>query len=217
MISLLAALAAGFAVLLAWPFQEVVGARWGRTPAVAAGLAALVLAWVALPPVAAAPLVVLAPAAFAGRHLWRRRQEARAADAHAARTVEVCDLLAAELGAGRAAEAALEEAAASWSAMRSVADASRLGGDVPAGFRALARLPGAHGLRLLAAAWAVSHRTGSGLAGATRRVSDAVRSEQATRRVVAGELASARATARGGLPAWRVGSPSGSPGSGGSS
>ena len=115
---------------------------------------------------------------------------------------EVCDLLAAELAAGRPTEAALEEAARAWPEIRPVADACRLGGDVPAAFREVARRPGAAGLRLLGAAWDVSHRTGGGLAGATRRVADAVRREQATRRVVAGELASARATARlmAGLP-----------------
>jgi len=48
----------------------------------------------------------------------------------------------------------------------------------------------------------VSQRTGGGLGAATRRAAEAVRREQATRRVVAGELASARATARlmAGLP-----------------
>lgn len=196
MTSLMAALAVALAVLLSWPAPEVVGDRDPRAPAAVVGLGAVVTVWAALPPVAAAPLVVLAPATVAARLLWRRRQEARASEGRAARTVEVCDLLAAELGAGRAGEAALDEAAASWPEMRPVADACRLGGDVPAALRTLARLPGAHGLRLLAAAWAVSHRTGSGLAAATRRVADAVRSEQATRRVVAGELASARATAR---------------------
>ena len=86
--------------------------------------------------------------------------------------------------------------------IRPVAEACRLGGDVPAAFREASHTPGAGGLRLLAAAWAVSHRTGGGLGAATRRVADAVRREQATRRVVAGELASARATARlvAGLP-----------------
>jgi tight adherence protein B len=202
MTALLAALAVALAVLLVWPAPEVPGTRDPRAPAGVLALTSLVVAWLVLPPVAAAPLVVLAPAAFAGRLLWGRRQESRAAEVRAARTVEVCDLLAAELAAGRAGEAALDEAAASWPALRPVADACRLGGDVPAAFRTLARSPGAHGLRLLAAAWAVSHRTGSGLAGATRRVADAGRNEQATRRVVAGELASARATARlmAGLP-----------------
>jgi tight adherence protein B len=77
-----------------------------------------------------------------------------------------------------------------------VAEVARLGGDVPAALREVARTPGAGGLRLLAAAWSVSRRTGGSLGAATQRVAEAVRREQATRRVVAGELASARATAR---------------------
>jgi tight adherence protein B len=96
----------------------------------------------------------------------------------------------------------LAEAANTWAALRPVADACRLGGDVPGAFHDAASTPGAGGLRLVAAAWTVSQRTGSGLAPATRRVAEAIRREQATRRVVAGELASARATARlvAGLP-----------------
>jgi len=197
-----AALAVALAVLLAEPTFEIPGGRPRRAPYVVGGLCALVVVWVAFPSAAAAPLLVVGPAAFAARQLWGRREEAKVAEARAVRTVEVCDLLAAELAAGRAREAALDEGASSWPELRPVADACRLGGDVPAALRRLAGQPGAQGLRLLAAAWAVSHRTGSGLAGATRRVADAVRREQATRRVVAGELASARATARlmAGLP-----------------
>jgi tight adherence protein B len=199
MSALLAALAVALAVLLAWPEPEVTAVPdRPRLPGVVglAAAVAVVSAWVALPPVAGAPLLVLAPACLVARLLWQRRREATEAEVRAARTVEVCDLLAAELAAGRTGEAALDEAASSWPALRPVADACRLGGDVPGALRTVAGSPGAHGLRLLAAAWAVSHRTGSGLAGSTRRVADAVRREQATSRVVAGELASARATAR---------------------
>lgn len=150
----------------------------------------------------AAPLLVLAAGALAGRSLWRRRAEATAAEETSRRMLEACDVVAAELAAGRTAEAALEEAAVAWPAMRPVADACRLGGDVPDALRLLARTPGADGLRLLAGSWVVSHRTGAGLAASTRRVAEAVRRDQATRRVVRGELASARATARlvAGLP-----------------
>jgi tight adherence protein B len=150
----------------------------------------------ALPGSFAAPLVVLLGAAVGGRALWRRRAETAAAEATARRMLEACDLVAAELGAGRTGEAALAEAAETWPALRPVADVSRLGGDVPEALRSLALTPGADGLRLLAGAWVVSHRTGAGLAVSTRRVADAVRLDQATRRVVRGELASARATAR---------------------
>jgi tight adherence protein B len=160
------------------------------------------VALVVVPPRWAAPLLVLGGAALAGRALWRRRAEARAAEETARRMLEACEVVAAELAAGRTGGAALDEAAATWPALRPVADASRLGGDVPGALRELARAPGADGLRLLAGAWVVSHRTGAGLAASTRRVADAVRRDQAMRRVVRGELASARATARlvAGLP-----------------
>jgi tight adherence protein B len=143
-----------------------------------------------------APAIVAAAAAAGGLALWRRRASGRETEANAARMAEVCDLLASELAAGRPTELALEEAAGAWSALRSVADVSRLGGDVPAALREVASTPGAGGLRLLAAAWTLSQRTGGALAPATRRVADVVRRDQSTRRVVAGELASARATAR---------------------
>jgi tight adherence protein B len=147
-------------------------------------------------------VLVLAPAAWVGRLMWRRRTQARLAETNAALMAEVCDLLAAELSAGRPPDAALREAAHTWPAFVPVAEVSRLGGDVPAALREVARTPGAGGLRLLAAAWAISRRTGGGLGAATRRVAEAVRREQATRGVVASELASARATARlmAGLP-----------------
>ena len=164
--------------------------RWLGVVAAAALIALLVpVGWVV-------PGGLLGCAAAAGRALWRRRVTAQGAEVRAARLAEVCDLLAAELASGRTPEAALAEAATVWPELRPVADTCRLGGDVPAALRELAHRPGADGLRLLAAAWQVSQRLGAGLASSTGRVADAVRRDQATRRVVAGELASARATAR---------------------
>jgi tight adherence protein B len=143
------------------------------------------------------PAGIALAAVLVGRRLWGRRQKSRRAEAVAARVVEVCDLLAAELAAGRPPTVALEESATAWPELRPVADVVRLGGDVPAALRDVgSTVAGADGLRLLAGAWEVSHRTGAGLAGSTRRVAEAIRSEQETRRVVTGELASARATAR---------------------
>ncbi len=198
--TLVAVVAALGAVVLARPAPVSVGSgtrRLGWWP-----WAGLAVALVAVPRQLTAPLALLAAAAVAGRLLWSRRAQARLADETARRMLEACELVAAELAAGRPGEAALDESVEAWPAMRAVADSCRLGGDVPAALRALSRTPGADGLRLLAGAWVVSQRTGSGLAETTRRVADAVRRDQATARVVAGELASARATARlvAGLP-----------------
>jgi tight adherence protein B len=193
--SLVAAVAVSAGVLLRWRGPPTGPAGFRASPRWlpwAVGGATLVV----VPGRWAAPLVVLAAAAVAGRMLWRRRAEATVAEETARRMLEVCDVVAAELAAGRTAGAALDEAADTWPAMRPVADASRLGGDVPEALRRLARTPGADGLRLLAGAWVVSHRTGAGLAASTRRVAEAVRRDEATRRVVRGELASARATSR---------------------
>jgi tight adherence protein B len=191
---LLAASAAAAGLMLLWSAPPVIGA--GRPPVRRVALGAVILFGLLASGQWIGPLVILGAAGLAGRQLWRRRQEARQAEATAARMVEVCDLLASELASGSPPGAALDEAAAAMAALRPVSDACRLGGDVPVALRELARTPGADGLRLLAGAWAVSHRTGAGLAESTRRVADAVRRDQATRRVVAGELSSARATSK---------------------
>ncbi len=149
-----------------------------------------------VPPAWLGPVLVFALGAAGARMLWRRRAAAREAEQNAARLAEVCDLLAAELSAGRPVETALDEAATAWPRIRPVAEVCRFGGDVPAALREAAGVPGAGGLRFLAAAWSMSQRTGGGLGAATRRVAELVGRGQATQRVVAGELASARATAR---------------------
>jgi tight adherence protein B len=198
----MALLAAATAALTGWLLAPLAGPAVGptvRCPGPQAGaVVALVLAVVVLvlPASWAAVTVVMAAAAWASRLLWRRRAATRLAEENAARVLEVCDLLAAELSAGRPAETALAEAAGAWPALCPVAEVARLGGDVPGALRRAALAPGSGGLRLLAAAWTVAGRTGGGLGAGARRVADATRREQAMRRVVSGELASARATAR---------------------
>lgn len=144
---------------------------------------------------------------------WGRR----AASRQDTRSVlEVCDVLAAELGAGRPTGDALTTAARHWPALAPVVEAYHLGADVPQAWRDLAsRRRGARDLRLVAAAWQVSHQTGHGLAHALGRTARGIRSRQRTQRVVESELASARATARlvAGLPVVALSMGSGAGGS----
>jgi len=142
------------------------------------------------------PAVIGLGAVCVGWLLWLRRRERLAAAETGARVLEACEHLASELASGQPPGAALSRAADDWPGLAPVAEAFRVGSDVPAALRTAAARPGAGDLRLLAAAWHVAHRTGQGLADAIDRVARDLVESRATRRVVDGELASARATAR---------------------
>jgi len=128
--------------------------------------------------------------------LVRRRRAARAADVTAERVLAVCEAVASDLSAGQPPLASLRRAAGEWPEFAPVAVAGEMGADVPGVLRELGRRPGARQLRTLAATWQVAQDSGSGLASAIEQAAEAIRADRRTARLVAAELAAARATAR---------------------
>lgn len=189
-----AALAAAAAGWLALPARPAVPAgRSARWPAVVV----VVLGGVVCLPARWWPVVGLVGlAGLGGVLLWRARRSRRVVAATAARVVALCEQLAADLTSGQPPGAALERAAVDWPEVAPVAEAFRVGADLPAAWRLAAACPGAGELRIVGAAWQVAHRTGQGLAAAIDQVALDLRAAAATARVVDSELASARATAR---------------------
>ncbi|MEU0314801.1 type II secretion system F family protein [Nocardioides sp. NPDC006273] len=198
----LVALLAGAAAALMLRPPALVGSRapaW-RLPRWTLFLAALIP--MVFPGKAVVAAVLLGIASFGGAALWRRRCERIEAGRTANRVVEACEQMAAELAAGHPPGPALSQLAVEWPMIEPVAEAQRMGSDVPAAWRKVAEVPGAGSLRVVAAAWQIAHQTGSGLADALDRVALDLRAAAATQRVVDGELGSARSTARliAGLP-----------------
>lgn len=198
----LVALLAGAAAALMLRPPATVGSRspaW-RVPRWTLLLAALIP--IVFPGKAVVAAVLLGIASFGGVALWRRRCERIEAGRTANRVVEACEQMAAELAAGHPPGPALSQLAVEWPMIEPVAEAQRMGSDVPAAWRKVAEVPGAGSLRVVAAAWQIAHQTGSGLADALDRVALDLRAAAATQRVVDGELGSARSTARliAGLP-----------------
>jgi tight adherence protein B len=178
------------------PPPSAAGPTASRSRPLVLGLGGLAAALLWLPSAWLVPVALGLGATGAGWLLWLRRRERRAAEMTGGRVLESCEQLAAELASGQPPGAALARAAVDWPVLDPVAEAFRVGTDVPAALRSVAARPGAGDLRLLAAAWHVAHRTGQGLADAVDRVSQELVAARATSRVVDGELASARATAR---------------------
>lgn len=186
------ALLAGMAAVFWLPARRRAARRWGWRP-----LVLLAILGVATQPVERAVLGLIGAAVLAtALALWGARRRRLAAVRTADGVVEACEQLAAELAAGLPPGSALDRVAGEWNLWRPVAEAHRMGADVAAALRSAATLPGATDLRWVAAAWQVAHRTGQGLADVVDRIAVDLRAAGATRAVVEGELASARATAK---------------------
>jgi len=144
------------------------------------------------------PILVLLGAAVGAavvREL-RRRRSAVVERYRSEAVLALCEALSADLHAGLPPLNALTSAGVEWPEFRTVADAARLGADVPRAMRSLAERPGAGQLGLVAAAWTVAHRSGAGLAAAVDLAARAIREDRADARVVATELSAATATGR---------------------
>ncbi|WP_300680815.1 type II secretion system F family protein [Nocardioides sp.] len=192
---LTAAVACGGAVVLIVPGGFAVPQPRGGLGAVGLLGVAVALAWAQ--PHLAVLLVGLGCGLPAVIALVVRRRRDRAAAATSQRLVEVCEQVASELSAGLAPGVALARAAQAWPVLAPVAEAARVGMDVPEVMRGLATTtPGAERLRVVAAAWQVAHASGGPVAAALDGVALELREGFRAQRVIDGELASARATAR---------------------
>ncbi len=142
-------------------------------------------------------VLVSTAAHLVGSSLAERRR-VRAADeiAHAMQVV------AGLLRVGSVPSAALATAARDCACLERVAATQAIGGDVPRALQEAGALPGHEGLQSMGRAWELAERTGAPMASLTAQVSEQVRRDHDTHRVVQAELAGARASARllAGLP-----------------
>jgi tight adherence protein B len=176
--------------------------------------ACLVVTGRSAPPTLPALAAAVAGAAL-GRMLWAEAADRRA-DRDASALCAGLACLADELRAGQRPAAALGAAAeaagrpAAADAFGRAASVAVLGGDVPAALReqaaAYATAPTVRGVDMIAAAWAVSERSGAALAEVVGRLEEELRSRQQQRQNVKAQLTGPRATAAllAGLPGLGV-------------
>lgn len=191
----IAAVAAGLAVLLALPPRLSVRGSMAF-PGLLVFLVAGPATWLALFSGLLVPGIVLGVMALGGLRWWSLRHRRAAAEDVSNQVLQACEALAADLTAGLEPGGALARTARDWALLEPVVSAAVMGSSVPEALRTVAATPGAADLRVVAAAWEVGRESGPGLASGITRVARSLRADRATARVVAAELASARATAR---------------------
>ncbi|WP_419996243.1 type II secretion system F family protein [Streptomyces boninensis] len=145
------------------------------------------------------PVIAAGPAAWLVGRRIRARRSAAEEDRRAAAVIDLCGAVVGGLRAGRQPGAALVAAVrgdvAGGGLRTEVLAAARFGGDVPAALRRAAAVPGAGGLRGVAACWQVATDGGAGLADGLERVAGALRAERRQRDELRAQLAGPRSTA----------------------
>lgn len=141
---------------------------------------------------AVAGLIVLAVVGWLGRQRSRARTALRAQ----VDVARACQLLASHLRVGQVPTAALAVTAQDCPVLREARQVHEVGGDVTAVWRRQAERPGHGGLAELARAWQVSVQTGAPLSATLEQVAVSLAAEESLRAVVAGELASPRASSK---------------------
>lgn len=141
---------------------------------------------------AAAGLIVVAVAGW----LVRQRAGARTALRAQVDVARACQLLASHVRVGQVPTAALAVTAQDCPVLREALQVHEVGGDVTMVWRRQAGRPGHGGLVELARAWQVSVQTGAPLSTTLEQVAASLSSEESLRAVVAGELASPRASSK---------------------
>jgi len=112
------------------------------------------------------------------------------------RVISLCDALSAELRAGLSATTAIRRCCGAEPELAPVVSAALLGGDIAAALRGCGELPGAEGLRAVAAAWDVAGSSGAALAGVLDRMARGLRDDDDARAEVQAALGPPRATAK---------------------
>jgi tight adherence protein B len=143
-----------------------------------------------------ATIVVITAALAAAITQRTKSRRSTQATQKRAQIIEACDLLAADLTAGRPPQEALEGAAEACPDLRPAAAAARLGGDVPAVLHLAAESPGAEPLKPLAAAWQVADHSGAALAAIITSLTTSLRADESLSRQRTTNLAGAKSTAR---------------------
>lgn len=186
--------------------------RWRASPGlrVAAPTAVAALTVVVSP---SRGLLVATAGVVASGIVWLlARRGRRLAQRRTAQAIQMmCAELADDLRMGQLPADAIAAASARWPPLRPVSVAIELHHDIATAWRDVARLPGADGLRDVAAAWSVSEQVGSGLAESLHQVSRLLAARERRARLIDTELAAARATALvvSGLPIVVLGMGSG--------